>query len=553
MTLSDYYVLDQRLILIPIEQLTPGGMRQEIMELLRARCAWGEDRIVLFNGAFSRYWTRTAWLAACSRHWAPPRLRHVGLVREPFAVRPYAQLLNTSAWTLYESDFDPASSHAEFAAYLLVHGDRMAQSGEVASAALHTAAYWFERSDDECAAFATAAARSQRPDARGFTALAAALPWLRQLYHDEVRPPPATTATRAIPGTGLLVPRSLEERPATLVQEWTTIAQQAVTTFHAASHTPAASVTTAFCNWLAAEVPPLLVTGRRGRILWDPDVPTRLGAIRTELRNASGTAIQDVLADLIVVATHTRAFLAALVEPHALPPPAPDTEQGGYSYLHRERRLIAYNLHEPGMERLQSPALPYARAMLAARTVHEWSHLAVDAGWVPQRVAATQATDLLAALAGKLDEAIAAAPPAIRTRTAADLRTLDEDNTPGAALARVLLKRMPDYQANLLACRFLDLSERETYIRHNIRTLRALYTPAQLWRMLVRYLSEYQYLTFSAVADTVGFFVRSTGFDADFFASDVLDPTRFAALTAAVRRICETYEVDEACFRAVGN
>jgi len=337
------------------------------------------------------------------------------------------------------------------------------------------------------------------------------------------------------------------------VQQWRAIAQEAVTTFHAASHTPAAGPTTAVCDWLAADVPPLLVTGRGGRILWDPDAPTRLGAIRTELRDASGAAIQDILADLKIVARHTRAFLGALVHPHALPQPAPDTEQSGYSYLHRERRLIAYNLHESGMERLQSPALPYARAMLGARTLHEWSHLAVDAGWVPQRVSATQAADLLAALAGELDAAIAAAPPAIRAGTAADLRALGADDTSGAALARLLLKRIPDYQANLLACRFLDLGERETYIRHNIRTLRGLYTPAQLWRMLVRYLSEYQYLTFSAVADTEGFFVCSTWFDADFLASGVLDPSRFAVLTTAVRRICATYVVDEACFRVIGN
>jgi hypothetical protein len=553
MTLCDYYCLDPRLTLIPIEQLTPGGMRPDLAALLQARCGWDEDRSALFNTAFALYWTRTAWLAARSQHWAPPRLRHVGLIHGPLAVRPYVQLLNSSAWTLYASDFDAASSHAEFAAYLLVHGDRMAQSGEVTSAALHSAAYWFERSDDECAAFAAAAARSQRPDAVGFAAVAAALPWLRQLYHDELRPPPATTVTRAIPGTGLRVPRHVEERPAALVHEWTTIARQAVTTFHAASRTPAAGATAALCDWLTADARPLLVTGRGGRVLWDADAPARLGAVRTELRNASGAAIHDVISDLKVIAAHTRAFLAALVAPHALPPPAPDTEQSGYSYLHRERRLIAYNLHEPGMERLQSPALPYARAMLGARTVHEWTHLAVDAGWVPQRVSAAQATDLRAALAGELDEAIAAAPAAIRARTAADLRALGADDTPGAALARVLLKRMPDYQANLLACRFLDLNERETYIRHNIRTLRGLYTPAQLWRMLVRYLAEYQYLTFSAVADPVEYFVRSTWFEADFFASGVLHPARFAALTAAVRRICETYNIDEACFRAVGN
>lgn len=70
-----------------------------------------------------------------------------------------------------------------------------------------------------------------------------------------------------------------------------------------------------------------------------------------------------------------------------------------------------------------------------------------------------------------------------------------------AALTRLLLTRMPDYQANLIARRFLSVAEHETYVRHNVRTLRAQYPPARLWRMLIRYLYEYQYLGFSAVGD----------------------------------------------------
>jgi hypothetical protein len=160
---------------------------------------------------------------------------------------------------------------------------------------------------------------------------------------------------------------------------------------------------------------------------------------------------------------------------------------------------------------------------------------------------------LVAALADELDAVVAAAPPAIRARTQPDLQTLATADTPGTGLARILLTRMPDYQANLLACRFLDLTERETYIRHNIRTLRGLYAPAQLWRMLIRYLSEYQYLTFSAVDAPIEFFVHSTWFDADFIAPGILDAERFASLTRAVARICATYRVDETRFRAVGN
>src|SRR4029077_20269193 len=86
----------------------------------------------------------------------------------------------------------------------------------------------------------------------------------------------------------------------------------------------------------------------------------------------------------------------------ALPAPDADSAQSGYSYLHRERGLIAYNLHEPGMERLRGPALPFARAMLAARTMHEWAHLAVDAGWVRRSVDADGWRERVAALAAAL-------------------------------------------------------------------------------------------------------------------------------------------------------
>src|SRR5690348_18358456 len=122
--------------------------------------------------------------------WPPPRLRHVAIVTgDPRGVRPYVQLLNTSAWLLYACDLDPDSSHPEFVAYLLAHGDRVAFTGEVTTAAVQTAAWWFERGDTDCAAFVAAAKRSPRPDAGAFRALADALPWLRELRHETLRPP----------------------------------------------------------------------------------------------------------------------------------------------------------------------------------------------------------------------------------------------------------------------------------------------------------------------------------------------------------------------------
>ncbi len=121
------------------------------------------------------------------------------------------------------------------------------------------------------------------------------------------------------------------------------------------------------------------------------------------------------------------------------------------------------------------------------------------------------------------------------------------------ALTRILLSRMPDYRANLVARRFMSDAERETYVRHNIRTLRPEYARPRLWRMLVRYLYEYQYLGpglgLSAVPDPRAYFVHSTWFDVDFLAAGVLDEARFDTLAEAVASLCACYAVDDTRFR----
>src|SRR4051794_20819040 len=157
MQLSDYYLEDPRLILVPIEHLSPDGMSRELAVLLRDDPRWDDARTALFDAGFRLYFARATALARRTRTWPAPRLRHAAVVTDPAAVRPFVQLLNTSAWLLYADDFDPSRSHPELAAYLFVLGDRMALSGEIASAPLHAAAYWLDRSDDECAAFAAAA------------------------------------------------------------------------------------------------------------------------------------------------------------------------------------------------------------------------------------------------------------------------------------------------------------------------------------------------------------------------------------------------------------
>jgi hypothetical protein len=426
----------------------------------------------------------------------------------------------------------------------------MALSGEVTLSALHNAAWWLERTDEECSAFAAAAARSTRPDAGGFRAIASALPWLRRLRHETLAPPLATSPHRAIPGTGLLVPQALEGEPRGLVDAWATAARRAIDLYRASWQAAPARVIGDLGDWLRQDAPPLLVTAGRSRIVWDPEHPERLGALRDVLKRGDAAAVAAIADDLRTVARHTRAFLGSLVDPIALPMPAPETEQSGYSYLHCARRLIAYDLEEAGMERLSGPALPYARAMLGARTIHEWAHLAVDAGWVPCVVDEGELAARRERLAETLAEVIAAMPPDIRAMTEADLAEVGAGTTAARGLAHVFMARMSDYQANLLAQRYLDRDEIETYIRHNVRTLRFSYGPNQLFRMLVRYLFELQYLGFSAVPDPKTFLARSTWFDADFFATGVLDPKRFVALAERAASLCACYGVSEARFNA---
>jgi hypothetical protein len=242
-------------------------------------------------------------------------------------------------------------------------------------------------------------------------------------------------------------------------------------------------------------------------------------------------------------------------------------DAGGYTFLCPARRLLAYDLDAPQLERLRGPALPFARAMLGARALHEWAHLAAAAGWVPRVAPDGEVARLLAELSGALDETVRSAPLEVRRRTAEDLRrlaaadaaarsrSLGDDrrplagSTPGTALVRALLARIPDYQANLLASRFWTAEEAEVYVRHNVRPLRAEYSPAQAWRMLVRYLYERQYLAFSAVADARRYFLSSTWFAADFIETGMVGDSELDRLMTLVAALCAAYAVDESRFR----
>jgi hypothetical protein len=90
--------------------------------------------------------------------------------------------------------------------------------------------------------------------------------------------------------------------------------------------------------------------------------------------------------------------------------------------------------------------------------------------------------------------------------------------------------------------------EAETYVRHNVRGLGAEYPPERVWRLLLRYLFEYQYLLpalgMTRVPDPRTFLVASTGIADEIFRADVVDEARFDALAGIVARLCASHEID---------
>jgi hypothetical protein len=136
----------------------------------------------------------------------------------------------------------------------------------------------------------------------------------------------------------------------------------------------------------------------------------------------------------------------------------------------------------------------------------------------------------------------------VRAATASDLERLPGGGSAGARIARLFATRLSDYQANLLACRFMSLAERETYVRQNVRPLFREYAPEQLWRRLTRLLYEAQYLRFSAIADPRSYLLDTTWLRDDFLATGILREEDLDLLLSAAAALCQCHDVDGSRF-----
>ena len=535
-------------LLLPIDRLGPTGPDARLAAFLEQDCGWSGARVALLAEGLSAYWSRATALARRTATWPSPRLRNIGIADDATAVRPFAQVLGTGTWNLYTCDLDPTLSAAELVAYLLALGEWMAATGEVTEAPVRAAAWWFDATDREKERFAAAARRSERPDAGTLRAVADALAWIDELGHDDLRPGEDRQTARAIPGTGLRVPRALEARPLELATAVRDAATGALEAHRSAWREDDPSAITAFLEWLADARPDVAITAGDGHLVWSPDRVADRDALAGALTGADRAAVEALRTDLGVVDARTRTFHEALSDDVSLPVPDPSHTAGGYAYLHAGQKRIAYNLTEPGMERLAGPPLPFERSMLGARTLHEWGHLADEAALVPLAVDPVEERRRVQTLAETLDDAARSASTRAAATTGADLQAIARGRPAGAALAELLLTRLPDYRANLVVGALAPARECEVYARHNVRTLGYTIAPAARWRLLLRYAYEYQYLGAALglveLDDPWTAFARATAIEHELFEFGLVDEARFLAIADAVAAVCACYAID---------
>lgn len=551
--LEEFCLAHEGLFLVPGEELSAQGLNAGLARRLGERGLVSGAWLERFDQAFRLYWRRAQELARRSpRDWLPPRAPNVCVALDPQAVRPFFQPLGSSSCLVDHGDFEPSTSSLEFATYQFFHVERVNLVRQVVPALVHDLGYWLLRTREELEDFKAGCRRARGGEARDWRALARALDWIPSCHHVRLKPPSALAgrSSSAVPGTGFLVPGRFRGELERLTKSWGEAAGSRVQAYFALHASRTGKEAEELADWMRAEQPLLLVTGRQGEILWDPERPEESERLRAELAGVTSAAALSLRADWQVVGVRSHAFLDSLARPAELPAPGATIDQNGLAYLKRGRKLIAYNLREPQMQRLREPTPPFERWMLGARTVHEWGHLAVEAGYVPVPEARRPEFEAAQARLAELFAALVAdAPAPLRAHAAGPLAALERRGTPGRTLVELLLGRMSDWQSNLLAQRYLPRAERETYVRNNVRPLLQELDSTQLFQALARYAFEYQYLAFSSVSDPRRYFLGCTWFGEQFLERGVLSEARLEALLMDVRDLCHCHEVDESRFR----
>lgn len=536
--------------LIPAEMLGEHGLSPELAECLIAEQRLTAAQVTCLEQGFSLYWKRCRDLfARAPQSWFPPRRLNLLVVSDAHSVVPYLEPFAGSSAMLYLSDLD---THPEYVAYLFAHFERLSLLRAVRPVIAFNLSWWLERDDAGRSAFAAAAARATRPDARVFMLLAQAFDWIDTLLHDPLRPPKSEPSEPffGITGADLYLPKRLQPTLMALCEQAEAVVAEAMraaapTVAPAAVCAPRAPVDE-LCDWLretsahtivmSPELGPVWTTGSK-----DAD------RIRASLADASDDAIRSLHADLRVVRQRTQDFFSAMRDPDSLPASCGVLQPGGGVYIDAAQRAIVYEYKQPTFDVRQAVAPPFHRLLLGARVMHEWGHLAHAGKYL--RVPEARKPDYQSAraeLGERFLHVLRAAPARVQGQIDDGLRTLSARAlSPQSALAKKTLARVGDYLSNLMMSRMIPGEEMQAYVRVNVR--HHLDEQLDFISELARYAYEIQYLPLAGLPRT--YFYESSRFNDYFLASGLVRHQDIEALFDSVGQVLACYEIDDSKLR----
>ncbi len=545
MQLASFYFAHDEAFLIPVEHLSNAGMSDAFAAELASRALVPVGFRTFFDEVYRRTRERMGRLALRAPEFFPP-LRTVNIVvLRDHSLHAFFQPFEGMCALVYAADFDQATSSLAHAEFQLVVGERVVQTRKLSRAILAAMPHLLAMNEEEAADFVRGAERSTRPDHPAAQAVGAQLHVLREVVTSEgLRDPaPPLEGFGRVKGTALVIPKSfakplneLANRVEKALEDVLAVRGQ-TQGVHRAGDDPRARV----LRYLKQEKPQLLVAKGDGTIIWSPETGEETNRVEVALPAIGSRVADSLIADFRVADRATRLFHAAVHDATTLSVPGV-LEEGGGVYLHHTERKLVYALEQPGVQPLEEAALPYYRLNLAARTMHEWGHVAATAGIID--VPANRKTEFQLALKG-----LAKAFADIVGSLTGDARKEANDELlkmreAGDRLEDLPFARLEDYRANLLVKHFMPREVLEAYVRTNVRSL--LMENVAPLRKLARYAYEAQYLWLGGLDDPWDYFVRSTYFLEEYVESGFTTEALCRNLFEAMRALCACYVVDTA-------
>jgi AcrR family transcriptional regulator len=531
------------IVIVPAELLDEHGLEQEFAEFLIAEGRLSVDQIDCLERGTALYWQRCRDLfTRAPSSWFPPRQMNLLIVSEPRGILPYMEPFTGTSSLLYASDLD---THPEYVAYALVHVDRLALLGSVRTTLVCNLSYWFDRDDASRSAFASAAARARRPDARCFIALANTFEWIDQLLHIPLREPQQDVTEpylEIVEGAELYAPKRLQPQITALCEQAEDAISEAMQTTAPAAVPARSRTVDALCDWLQQTRPHVIVVAPDDTTVWSPEMNDPQW-MRRALVNASDAAVASLHEDLRTIDERSRQFLERVTDVDMLPKSCAVLEFQGGTYIDPARRAVVHKLRQEVYDSLTLAAPPYFRLFLGARVMHEWGHLAHAAKFlrVPDenKLAYKEAR---AELGDCFLKAITAIPAITRSTDPETAGLSLCSNHLPAILARKTLARVGDYLSNLMCSKMLPGEEMQAYVRTNVR--HHFDKKLGLVSELARYAYEVHYL---ALADLPrSYFFNTSRFVDYFIHTGIITEDNTNALFDAAGRVLACYEIDEA-------